>query len=280
MIRNRSKNLIALKVVLTLLFNTIAAGLAWADRDVFLANVGGQVGVGSAFHSSPSEPDLDTRVFARVMIPNFQPYNPDYGLDEPGFFALPAGNAEFPPGSSALPGNANVTVNLLPFNVSGNTATLFFWNGNGPVNFQPVSQPGVTFTIDTLPPPTGRIGSTGPNGGADIHPIYRLDDGGAGTPADGVYLTSPIAGVTGLADSPRFFFLHLADALVTNEDDADALSEGLDAGETMFHGKDFNFFLEAQGWVQGNLVPEPSSLTLVIVTMVALGGSIRRRKRA
>jgi hypothetical protein len=275
MIRS-SKNLFAIAFALSLLLDMIAAGLTWADRDVYLANVGGQVGIGSASHSSPSEPDLTTRVFARVMEPGFPPFNPaDYGIDEPGYFSLPAGNAEIPPGASALPGNANVTVNLLPLTVNGNTANLFFWSGSGTVNFQPISQPGVTMTIDPNP-----IGSTGATGGADIHPAYRLDNGGAGIPADGVYLTSPTVGVTGLTDSPRVFYLHLADALVTSEDDANQLSDGLDMGQTMFKGKDFGFFLTAQDWVQDSLVPEPSSLSLVFVTITVVGGSMRRRRRA
>jgi hypothetical protein len=275
MIRFPSKKLMASAFVFSLLFEMTVAGPAWADRDVYLANVGGQVGIGSAAHTSPSDPDLDTRVFSRVMVPGFPPFSPaDYGLDEPGYFALPAGDAEIPPGALALPGNANVTVNLVPFTVSGNAANLFFWNGSGAVNFQPVSQPGVTMVIDPNP-----IGSTGATGGADIHPAYRLDNSGAGIPADGVYLTSGTVSVTGLVNSPRIFYLHLADALVTDEDDAGTLTDNLEMGDTLFKGKDFGFFLQAQGYVQNNLVPEPSCLSLAIVTIAVLGGSARRRRR-
>jgi hypothetical protein len=274
--RNHLKRLFISAFIFSLVFIMIGVGSAWADRDVYLANVGGQVGIGSAAHTSPSDPDLTTRVFARVMQPGFPPFNPaDYGLDEPGYFALPAGDAEIPAGATALPGNANVTVNLLPFTVSGNTANLFFWNGSGAVNFQPISQPGVTMVIDPNP-----IGSTGATGGADIHPAYRLDNGGAGIPADGVYLTSGTVSVTSLINSPHIFYLHLADALVTNEEDANQLSDGLDNGQTIFKGKDFGFFLAAQDYVQNNLVPEPSSLSLAVVTITVLGGSVRRRRRA
>lgn len=276
MIRNQSKKLIASAFALSIPLVSIVADMARADRDVYLANVGGQVGIGSAAHTSPSDPDLTTRVFARVMVPGFPPFNPaDYGLDEPGYFALPAGDAEIPAGATALPGNANVTVNLLPFTVNGNTSNLFFWNGSGAVNFQPITQPGVTMTIDPNP-----IGSTGAVGGADIHPAYRLDNGGAGIPADGVYLTSPTVSVAGLTNSPRVFFLHLADALVTDEADAETLTDNFDRGDTIFKGKDFGFFLEAQDYVQGNLVPEPSGLSLAIVMITAIGGSVRRRRRA
>src|SRR4029079_15326617 len=103
----------------------IVAGSLWnasasADRDVFLANVGGQVAIGSANDTSPAEPDLVTRVFERVMVPQFPAFTPsEYGLNEPGFFALPAGDAELPAGASALPASASVSANLLPFTVGG-----------------------------------------------------------------------------------------------------------------------------------------------------------------
>jgi hypothetical protein len=260
--------------VFALLFEMTVAGLAWADRDVYLANVGVQVGIGSANDTIPAEPDLTTRVFSRVMVPGFPPFNPaDYGLDEPGYFSLPAGDAEIPPGASALPGNATVTVNLLPFTINTNTANLFYWNGSGSVNLQPISQPGVTMTIDPNP-----IGNTGATGGADIHPAYRLDNGGGGIPTDGVYLTMGTVSVTGLTDSPRVYFLHLADVLVTDEDDAATLTDNLAMGETIFKGKDFGFVLQSQSYVQNNLVPEPGCLSLVFVMMTALGGSARRRR--
>lgn len=274
MIHFQSKKLMASALVFAVLFEMTFVGVAWADRDVYLANVGGQVGIGSANDTSPAEPDLITRVFSRVMVPGFPPFNPaDYGLDEPGYFSLPAGDAEIPLGASALPGNATVTVNLLPFTVNANKSNLFFWNGSGSVNFQPISQPGVTMTIDPNP-----IGSTGATGGADIHPAYRLDNGGGGIPADGVYLTMGTVSVTGLTDSPRVFFLHLADVLVTDEDDAEALTDNVAMGETVFKGKDFGFFLGAQDYVQNNLVPEPGCFSLVFVMIMALGGTVRRRR--
>ncbi len=252
-------------------------GSAFADRDVFLANVGGKVAIGSAADTSPSDPDLVTRVFERVVIPGFPPINPsDYGLDEPGFFALPAGDPELPAGASALPANANVTANLLPFAVGGGSDTLFYWNGVGAVDFVRVSvaQPGVSLVLDPNP-----VGSTGASGGADIHPSYRLDKSGAGLPTDGVYLVSPTVSVAGLADSQRFFMLFLADALVTDEDAAEELLEGLEIGQPIFAGKDFSFFAEASAYVQANLVvPEPSGGMLVAV-VIGFAGALSRRSK-
>ena len=251
-------------------------GPAFADRDVFLANVGRMVAIGSAADTSPSAPDLITRVFERVVIPGFPPINPsDYGLDEPGFFALPAGDPELPAGASALPLNANVTANLLPFTIGGGTDTLFYWNGTGSVDFAPVSvaQPGVSLVLDPNP-----VGRTGASGGADIHPSYRLDKSGAGAPTDGVYLISPTVSVAGLTDSQRFFMLFLADALVTDEDAAEAVLEGLEMGQPIFAGKDFSFFAEAGAYVEAHLVvPEPSVESLMALAFVVAGALSRNR---
>jgi hypothetical protein len=244
---------------------------AKADRDVFLANVGGQVAIGSANDTSPAEPDLVTRVFERVMIPQFPPFSPsEYGLNEPGFFALPAGDAELPPGASALPGGAAVTVNLLPFTVGAGTDSLFFWNGAGGVNFLPIAtaQPGVSLALDPNP-----IGSSGATGGTDLHPAYRLDLAGVGIPSDGVYLISPTVHVAGLDDSPRFFSLFLVDALVTSEEDAEALAEGLEMGQPIFAGKDFSFFEAAGDYVRENLVPEPTGFALAVTAVLTICGA-------
>ncbi len=250
----------------------LAASVARADRDVFLANVAGQVAIGSANDTSPAEPDLVTRVFERVMVPQFPAFTPsDYGLNEPGFFALPAGDAELPSGATALPGGAAVTVNLLPLTINSATDALFVWNGMGSVNFLPIAtaQPDVSLVLDPNP-----IGSTGANGGADIHPVHRLDKSGAAIPNDGVYLISPSVHVTGLADSPRFFSLFLVDALVASDQDAETLSENLDLGQPVFKGKDFSFFEAAGDFVRQNLVPEPTGVTLVLAALLGVAGPL------
>lgn len=254
----------------------LSAASACAHRDVYLANVGGQVAVGGANELGTVDEhfDIDTRVFEGVMIPSFPPIGPaDYGRDEPGFFALPSGAPAFPAGASALPASAPVTIDLPSFSLGGPTDSLFFWNGLGAVDFQPISmaQPGVTMSVDPNP-----IDSTGPNSGMDSHPAFKLDDGGAGLPNDGVYLVSPTASVAGLANSKPFYMLWLVDALIVDEDAAEELEEALEIGQFDVFGKNFAFFDDAVDYVNRADVPEPAS-GLLLGLGIALVGTLSRK---
>jgi hypothetical protein len=257
----------------------LAAGSsAFAQHaDVFLTNVGGAAAIGSASDEPPHNPDLSTRVFEGVMIAGFPPLDPaDYGRDEPGFFALPAGHAEMPAGASALPGGAAATINLPAFTIGAGTDSLFYWNGLGAVDFQPIStsQPGVGMALDPNP-----IGMTGPMGSFDLHPDFRLDNGGAGVPDDGVYLIRPTASVAGLTDSGPFYIVWLVDALLADDEAAEELEMALEMGQFVVHGKDFGFFEEAVEYVQQNLVPEPAGAVLILSAFVAFGTFPRRDGR-
>lgn len=222
---------------------------AFAHSDVFLAARNGRVAVGGANELGTIDEnfDLDTRVFEGVMIAGFPPFSPaDYGRDEPGFNALPAADPALPAGAVALPPSAAVSLNLLPFTVGSSTHSLFYWNGSGAVNFQPTTtvQPAITLSVDPNP-----LGNTGLSGGLDLHPSFKLDNGGAGIPADGVYLISPTATVSGLTDSDRFYMLWLVDSLMVDEEAADEFEESLEIGQTVVHGKDFAFFEQAVEFV-------------------------------
>jgi hypothetical protein len=279
----------------------MAVALAWAPAvtclaqhsDVLLANVGGQVDVGSASDiDGPNEAiDLDATVFESILIAGFAPPTPaDYETNEPGFFALHGVSdaADLTAlGASALPGGAIVTAAAPSFTVNGNGGSLFFWNGMGAVDFQPVSvaQPGVSFAFS---PPA--FGTTGVNGDLDDHPVFQVNDT-AGTPGDGVYLISPTVGVAGLADSDNFFVVMLVDRLIQGEDErelVEAALEGLEEGLTTdavvdFGGgvtKDFAFYEEAVEWVESNLVvPEPSGLAMGVAAVSAFVLRERRRRR-
>jgi hypothetical protein len=255
----------------------LSAGAAHAHSDVFLAQVGGQVAIGGANELGTVEQnyDLITQVFEGVMISSFPPFDPaDYGRDEPGFDALANGSAFFPAGASALTANSPVTINLAQFTLDGNSDTLFYWNGGGTVNFQPIStvQPGVAMSLDPNP-----IGTTSASGALHEHPVFKLDNGAAGVPADGVYLISPTASVSGLAESSHFYMLWLVDALLDDEDAAEGLEEVFENGESVYLGKDFAFFPAAIEYVETNVVPEPATATLGFATLIGLIATARRR---
>ena len=134
---------------------------------------------------------------------------------------------------------------------------------------KPIStaQPGVTSSLI----PSSPLATTHADGSLHQHSAWELALGpdGSPAPADGVYLLSLNASVAGLTDSKGFFMLFLVDALITNEDDADALKDGLDSGENVFNGKDYTYFQNARGYVAQNLaVPEPGTLALIGVACV------------
>lgn len=253
---------------------TFPNATAWAvDSDVLLANVNGQVAIGAANDLGTADEgfDLTTNLFQGVMVPDFPPFDPvDYGRDEPGFFALGNGSASTPPSASALPGDAQVTIHFPSFAVVSPTDSLFYWNGNGAVNFQPIStaQPGVSLTLHPNP-----IATTHADGSLHQHSAWELDNGGAGVPADGVYLLSPTASVVGLADSKPFYMLFLVNAAIADEDAADAIKDGLDSGDPAFNS--YIYFNAAADYVREN----PAVMSLLGVACVALAMSGARQRR-
>jgi hypothetical protein len=252
---------------------------AQAHSDVFLSRVGGQVAIGGANELGTVEEsyDLTTRLFEGVMIPDFPPFSPaDYGRDEPGILALASGSPAMPAGASALPGSVPVTISFPSFSVEGNIDSLFYWNGSGAVNFQPIatSQPGVGFSLDANP-----IGSTEADGSLHVHAAFQLDNGTSGVPSDGVYVIAPTASVPGLATSERFYMVWLVDALIADDEAAEEVEEAFEAGTFEVLGKDFSYFEEAAQYVHDNLVvPEPASGLLSYVALAGIAMASRRRR--
>ena len=256
----------------------LAASPAMAQHsDVLLVDVGGQVTIGSAADIDTVDEsfDLDTIVFESIFAPgSILPTPADYETTEPGFFGLhgvkdAADLATL--GASALPGNASVSINLANFKVDGVSSDLFYWDGTGAVDFNPAPA-GTSFNFD----PSIGFATTNPNGDMDDHPIFELD-ATSGVPADGVYVISPVVDVAGLATSDRFFLVFLADALITDEDDLEAVEEALELLEegvttdAIALGKDFAFYEEAVEFVEGTLaVPEPTTAMLSLLALSLL----------
>jgi hypothetical protein len=252
--------------------------IANAHSDFFLTEVSGQAAIGGANELGTINEDFDltTQVFEGVMIPNFPPFGPaDYGRDEPGFFALSSGSTAFPAGASALPDSASVSINFVPITIGGHTDSLFYWNGSGGVDFQPISlaQPGAAMSLDPNP-----IATTGATGSLHDHAAFKLDNGTAGVPADGVYLVAPSLSVASLSDSSPAFMLWLVDALLVDEDAAEGLETLLEMGQTTYLGKDLAFFETAVSHVEESFVPEPAVGAVSVAMLVGLVTSVRFRR--
>jgi hypothetical protein len=259
--------------------------------DVLVTAVNGQVAIGSAADvDGPNENfDVTTKTFESVLLAGFSPVNPaDYEGEEPGYFALNAigDAAELTNlGASALPNGADVSISASVFSVGGASASLFYWDGVGAVNFQPAAA-GTTFAFD----PATNFATTDANGGMDDHPIYELE-AAAGTPVDGVYLVSPRIDVAGLARSDNFYLVLLADALIADEDAAELVEEALeslaegtatDALVDFGNGamKDFAFYEEAVEFVADNVVvPEPGTALLLFSAIACLVSNRTRSER-
>ena len=148
---------------------------------------------------------------------------------------------------AALPGNAQVSIHFPNFTVGSQADSMFYWDGNGAVDFQPISttQSGVAMSLL----PSTPLDTTEADGSLHQHSAWKLNLGSLGSPvpADGMYLLSPTASVAGLADSNRFFTLFLVDHNITTEDDAGALKDGLDSGETDVQRHGLHLFQRCHG---------------------------------
>ncbi len=112
-----------------------------------------------------------------------------YTTDVPGFNALSSANV--PAGFSALPGNSDVTFDIVPFDIDGTSANLWYWDGVGAVDFAPAAS--VTWAVSKVPSfafkataagsnatvPGFTIDTTSPDGFLHKHLDFTLEGTGA-----------------------------------------------------------------------------------------------------
>lgn len=238
--------------------------------DVFVATFGGSTVCGG-IDVDDGDVELGALVFESEMGDN--PISNIFFADEPGF-NHPADDAVLPAGASSLADGDEIFVNGLNLTVGGVTGSLFYWDGVGPVSFTPPS--GTSFDIVT-PTSTGSIGTAGVGGGFDDHPEFELSSGGT-LPAAGIYLGSFEAQVNDLTPCGPMFLVMGTEGLIT----ADFL--GIDqAAFDMLTDEQLDEELEeviemAAGYVEANVVPEPSAFVLAGIGLLTLM-SFRRKSR-
>ena len=179
----------------------------------------------------------------------------DFSAEDPGFRSAPG----------ELPASQPVGLML---------ESLRAWNGSGLV-----PAVGMAFDFDL----SSGFG-TEPNGALHEHPLYGLTDltADALPIADGVYVAAFRASIAGLGDSDTYYFVMLRDALVGDEDDAEALTgliEDFESGGAapVFGGKDFSFFVEAAAFVATS-APEPCGISLAGCAVLGFVAARRHRE--
>jgi hypothetical protein len=234
--------------------------------DVLVASDGAQLITGFYEDDVPIVANVSYGFPYRVFAGDLQAVT--YGGDEPGVRALNSALLG-PVGGTVLPGGEPLNARYLPMTIGSTSSNLFFWDGEGPVDFVNVP-PGYTLNTE---------GDSGSNASADgtnttsadflirntsgtgtihKHPDYLLDNGGLGDPAEGFYLVSyqfSMPGTT-LADSLPIFMVFATP------------------------GADEERHEDAVNWVNDNLaaVPEPSTVLLTGLPLCVMGFLAARRR--
>lgn len=217
--------------------------------DIFVGRpaTGSQTLIGGA--EVPDELNLTTRVFEGDMEPDEIAGNNFFTTTEPGMFNAGSGmpgllGATNPAGALPLGEGESPTVLNTPATLAGVTSDLFYWDGTGDVMFGDSS-------ADLVITQTGGI--AGMDGSIDDHPFLDIDDPlSDDLPAGGIYLAPLSVQLDGLAPSDTAWVLLVA-------------------------GEEFEDVVElAEEYVSSQLVPEPSSVALVLLT--AVGGLLAYRR--
>lgn len=210
--------------------------------DIFVGRpqTGSQTLIGGA--EVPDELNLTTRVFEADLETDNIAGNNFYTATEPGMFNAGNGTpgllgATNPVGALGLVEGESPTVLNNPATLAGVTSDLFYWDGIGDVDF-------IDSSAELVITQTGGIAAA--DGSIDDHPFLDIDDLLSDElPVGGIYLAPLSVMLDGLAPSDTAWVL-----LVTGEEFEEAVEL-------------------AEAYVSGQLIPEPSSIALVLLTAAA-----------
>jgi hypothetical protein len=189
-------------------------------------NASGQLVTGTNDFDNGNALTLPVRVFYRDL--DYLPDGTSFGSD-PGYSAVSSVNV--PDGYLALPPSTGLFFDMMAVSIGGQSVSnLWYWNGQGDVNFQPAV--GETFTLSvgnnsvsvdgSAAGVTGlKLQNTSSTGSAHFHPSYHLTSTLGGVPTEGVYMIAQEVRMPGLENSIPYYTLFVTNT-ITNAAYSDA----------------------------------------------------------
>jgi len=184
----------ALALSVAAILSTGSARAGFIDSDILLARNTAGTGLVTGFYLDQSNTyGMSQRVFGGLLQPG------SYDGDEPGI----RGVTVAPPDALTLPASTMVRIDLLPITIGVTSSNLFYWDGNGAVDFQNVATGyslnvnaigGYSLTADgtnttIIDQSANGFVTTGNGGFIHRHADFTLSNSN-GTPAEGIYLIS------------------------------------------------------------------------------------------
>jgi hypothetical protein len=191
---------------------------AWHFDYLVAQDTNGRLVTGANDFDNGNALSLPVRVFYRDLDDTF------FGSD-PGYSAVSPGNV--PDGYFALPASTSLYFDMLAVSVGGQSVSnLWYWNGQGDVNFQPATGEKFTLSVGNVSTAvdgaaagvTGvKLQDTSATGSAHRHPSYQLTATSGGAPAEGLYMIAQEVRMPGLANSIPYYTLFVTSAISDTE---------------------------------------------------------------
>lgn len=230
------------------LLTAVADVHAQLDSDVLILDVDGRLTSGSPNFSTNSW-ILGTRSYA-------EQFDSDFLITDPGWNTLGQGSSSLPAGAEALPADTGLEWDFLPMKIDGTVANLFYWDGNGTVEFGELPTPNYKVYLQAQSTefiaadgssalvPGGVIDETDEFGSLHRHRRWFLDDDDGSQvtdPVDGLYLVAVRTRMEGLDRSRPLFIVFgtLTSGLAVLDDAQQWVDENLDDLAADF-GADFD----------------------------------------